>query len=104
MVKSLKHTKVSTLIFKKVICQPQLASLCATSSSGFPAGGTGPFSLQELIPQQEFEDSDLRIPPPQETPQSINAPHATRSRDDGSRSSTDSPSVDSTGSGEILKQ
>ncbi|CAG03816.1 unnamed protein product, partial [Tetraodon nigroviridis] len=78
--------------------QPQLASLCATSSSGFPAGGTGPFSLQELIPQQEFEDSDLRIPPPQETPQSINAPHATRSRDDGSRSSTDSPSVDSTGS------
>uniref|UniRef100_H3D4F0 von Willebrand factor A domain containing 5B1 n=1 Tax=Tetraodon nigroviridis TaxID=99883 RepID=H3D4F0_TETNG len=82
--------------------QPQLASLCATSSSGFPAGGTGPFSLQELIPQQEFEDSDLRIPPPQETPQSINAPHATRSRDDGSRSSTDSPSVDSTGSETFL--
>lgn len=65
-------------------------------------GGIGPFSLQDVIPQQESKDLDLLVNPPQETPQSVNAPQATRSRDDGSRSSTDSPSVDSTGSGEIL--
>lgn len=65
-------------------------------------GGTRPFSQQELTPQQESEDSDLHVHPPQEIPQSVNTPNATRSRDDSSRSSTDSPSVGSTGSGEIL--
>lgn len=62
-------------------------------------GGTRPLSQQE---QQEFEDADLHVHPNQEIPQSVSAPPATRSRDDGSRSSTDSPSVGSTGSGEIL--
>ncbi|XP_029689047.1 von Willebrand factor A domain-containing protein 5B1 isoform X2 [Takifugu rubripes] len=76
--------------------QPQLASLCAASSRGPPLGGTRPFSQQEPIPQQESEDSDHRVHPPQEVPQTINAPHATRCGDDGSRSSTDSPSLGST--------
>lgn len=76
--------------------QPQLASLCAASSRGPPLGGTRPFSQQEPIPQQESEDSDRRVHSPQEVPQTISAPHATRCGDDGSRSSTDSPSLGST--------
>lgn len=58
-------------------------------------GGARPLSQQELIPQHESEDPDPHVHPPQETPQ--NAPHAARSGDEGSRSSTDSPSVGSTG-------
>lgn len=64
-------------------------------------GGTRPSPQQELVPQQESEDSDLHVHPPQEIPQSIHAPPTTCSRDDGSRSSSDSPSVGSTGSGEL---
>lgn len=66
-------------------------------------GGTRPLSQQELVPQQESENSDLHVHPPQEIPQTVAATHATRPRDDGSRSSTDSPSVGSTSSGEILR-
>ncbi|XP_075947732.1 von Willebrand factor A domain-containing protein 5B1 [Anarhichas minor] len=79
--------------------QPQLASLCATSSRGHPASCHGPLTQQEPLLQQEV-DSELHFQP-QENPQpgSISTPPAARNSagEDGSRSSTDSPSVGSVG-------
>ncbi|XP_042264128.1 von Willebrand factor A domain-containing protein 5B1 isoform X1 [Thunnus maccoyii] len=80
--------------------QPQLASLCATSSRGRPA------SCHRLVPQQEAllqqeADSELHLhPQPQDNPlPSSSVPPAARNTagEDGSRSSTDSPSVGSVG-------
>ncbi|XP_068454382.1 von Willebrand factor A domain-containing protein 5B1 [Clinocottus analis] len=79
--------------------QPQLASLCATSSSGRPASCHRPPTQQEPLLQQEA-DSELHSQP-QDNPQhgSGSAPPAARNSagEDGSRSSTDSPSVGSVG-------
>ncbi|XP_056279281.1 von Willebrand factor A domain-containing protein 5B1 [Pseudoliparis swirei] len=73
--------------------QPQLESLCASSSSGRQASCHRPLTQQEV-------DSELHLQP-QENPQpsSIGAPPAARTSagEDGSRSSTDSPSVGSVG-------
>ncbi|XP_070696142.1 von Willebrand factor A domain-containing protein 5B1 [Pempheris klunzingeri] len=81
--------------------QPQLASLCATSSRGHPASCQRPLPQQELPLQQEA-DSELNFhPQPQDNPllSSVSVPPAARntSGEDGSRSSTDSPSVGSVG-------
>lgn len=94
-------TRVFKSKTKTLFClQPQLASLCAASSRGRPTSCHRPPPQQESIPQQETEDSELHIhPQPQENPQlsGIGAPPAARSGEDGSRSSTDSPSVGSIG-------
>ncbi|KAM9855899.1 von Willebrand factor A domain-containing protein 5B1 [Aulostomus maculatus] len=69
--------------------QPQLASLCATSSRGHPA------SCQRPLAQQQHADSE-----PQDGPLPISggpAPPRTTAGEEGSRSSTDSPSVGSSG-------
>uniref|UniRef100_A0A3Q3X3M7 Uncharacterized protein n=1 Tax=Mola mola TaxID=94237 RepID=A0A3Q3X3M7_MOLML len=69
---------------------PQLASLCATSSRGRPD------SCHRLILQHGAEDSELPLHlQPQENPQlgGTGTLPAARSGEDGSRSSTDSPSV-----------
>ncbi|XP_041655991.1 von Willebrand factor A domain-containing protein 5B1 [Cheilinus undulatus] len=77
--------------------QPQLASLCATSSSGHTA------SCHRQIPQQEAESEPHLHPQPQtpDNPQpggaSVPPTARTPAGEDGSRSSTDSPSVGSTG-------
>lgn len=82
----------------KGFLQPQLASLCATSSQGFPVGGNTPLAQQEPIHRQETEASELLFHhQPQETPPTSSAPPAACSAGDGSRSSTDSPSVGSSG-------
>ncbi|XP_074498578.1 von Willebrand factor A domain-containing protein 5B1 [Sebastes fasciatus] len=79
--------------------QPQLASLCATSSRGRPASCHRPLPQQEQLLQQEV-DSELHAQP-QDNPQpsAVTAPSAARNSagEDGSRSSTDSPSVGSSG-------
>lgn len=78
----------------KAVFQPQLSSLCATSSRG----GNTPLSQQELIHWQETEAPELHFHlQPQATPPTSSAPPAARSAEDGSRSSTDSPSVGSSG-------
>ncbi|CAJ1084511.1 von Willebrand factor A domain-containing protein 5B1 [Xyrichtys novacula] len=75
--------------------QPQLASLCATSSSGHPA------SYHRPHPQQEADTEQHIHPQPQDNPLPCGAGVPLKARniaaDDGSRSSTDSPSVGSTG-------
>ncbi|XP_073326928.1 von Willebrand factor A domain-containing protein 5B1 [Pagrus major] len=81
--------------------QPQLASLCATSSRGRPASCHRPLPQQEPILQQEA-DSELHFhPQPEDNPQLSGggAPPAARNTagDGGSKSSTDSPSVGSVG-------
>ncbi|XP_035511953.1 von Willebrand factor A domain-containing protein 5B1 [Morone saxatilis] len=80
--------------------QPQLASLCATSSSGRPASCHRPLPQQEPLLQQEA-DSELFHPQPQDNPQlsGISVPPVARNTtgEEGSRSSTDSPSVGSVG-------
>lgn len=81
--------------------QPQLANLCATSSRGRPASCHRPLPQQEPLLQQET-DSELHFHPrPQDNPlpSSSSVPSTARNTagEDGSRSSTDSPSVGSTG-------
>ncbi|KAM9750873.1 von Willebrand factor A domain-containing protein 5B1 [Menidia menidia] len=81
--------------------QPQLASLCAASLKGQPASHHKPLTQQELPLQQE-EDSGGNFQAQQQfTPQAGdgNMPPAVRNHvgEDGSRSSTDSPSVGSIG-------
>ncbi|XP_039657425.1 von Willebrand factor A domain-containing protein 5B1 [Perca fluviatilis] len=81
--------------------QPQLASLCASSSRGRPASCPRPLPQQEPPLQQEA-DSELHFySQPQDNPQpsGVSAPPAARNSagEDGSRSSTDSPSVGSVG-------
>ncbi|KAF7666115.1 hypothetical protein LDENG_00120730 [Lucifuga dentata] len=80
--------------------QPQLASLCATTSRGHPANCHRSVPQQEGPLQQEA-DSEPNIPPqPQSNPlpsSSVQpAAHKTMG-EEGSRSSTDSPSVGSSG-------
>ncbi|XP_065817720.1 von Willebrand factor A domain-containing protein 5B1 [Labrus bergylta] len=75
--------------------QPQLASLCATSSSGRPA------SCHRTLPPPEA-DSELHFQPqPQDNalPRDVSVPPTARhtAGEDGSRSSSDSPSVGSSG-------
>ncbi|XP_069566964.1 von Willebrand factor A domain-containing protein 5B1 isoform X1 [Brachyistius frenatus] len=79
--------------------QPQLESLCATSSRGRPGSCHGPPPQQELPPQREADSEPQDNPPPPGggcsgivTPAARNA-----AGDDGSRSSTDTPSVSSAG-------
>ncbi|KAM7405206.1 hypothetical protein PAMP_012486 [Pampus punctatissimus] len=80
--------------------QPQLASLCATSSRGRPASCHRLVPQQEALLQQEAE-SELHLhPQPQDNPlPSSSVPPVARNTagEDGSRSSTDSPSVGSVG-------
>ncbi|XP_070766742.1 von Willebrand factor A domain-containing protein 5B1 [Enoplosus armatus] len=81
--------------------QPQLASLCATSSRGRPASGHRPPPQQEPLLQQEA-DSELHFhSQSQDNPllSGIGVLPTARNTtgEDGSRSSTDSPSVGSTG-------
>lgn len=77
--------------------QPQLASLCATSFSGRPA------SSHKQEPPLKHEDiSELHSQPQlQDVPQpgdaSVTPAACNPVRDDGSRSSTDSPSLGSVG-------
>ncbi|KAE8292833.1 von Willebrand factor A domain-containing protein 5B1 Precursor [Larimichthys crocea] len=85
--------------------QPQLASLCATSSRGRPGSCHRPFPQQEQLLQQEADLAELHFQPhpPQDNPQlggtGSAPPAAARNTggEDGSRSSTDSPSVGSLG-------
>ncbi|GLD50388.1 von Willebrand factor A domain-containing protein 5B1 [Lates japonicus] len=91
--------------------QPQLASLCATSSRGRPASCHRPFPQQELLLQQEADSELHHHPQPQDNPLpnsssssgssgggGVVLPAARNAAgDDGSRSSTDSPSVGSVG-------
>ncbi|XP_030589971.1 von Willebrand factor A domain-containing protein 5B1 [Archocentrus centrarchus] len=81
--------------------QPQLASLCATSTRGRSASCHKPLLQQEIFLQQEA-DSELHFhPQPQDEPQpsgSSGMPVShSATREDGSRSSTDSPSLGSIG-------
>ncbi|XP_076023152.1 von Willebrand factor A domain-containing protein 5B1 [Genypterus blacodes] len=80
--------------------QPQLASLCATSSRGRPASCHRSAPQQEGPLQQEA-DSEPDFPPqPQTNPlPGSNVQHASykTAGEEGSRSSTDSPSVGSSG-------
>ncbi|XP_018541948.1 von Willebrand factor A domain-containing protein 5B1 [Lates calcarifer] len=92
--------------------QPQLASLCATSSRGRPASCHRPFPQQELLLQQEADSELHHHPLPQDNPLPNSSSSSSGSSggggvvlpaarnaagDDGSRSSTDSPSVGSVG-------
>uniref|UniRef100_A0A3Q2ZPI6 von Willebrand factor A domain containing 5B1 n=1 Tax=Kryptolebias marmoratus TaxID=37003 RepID=A0A3Q2ZPI6_KRYMA len=77
--------------------QPQVASLCATSFRGRPASCHMPLPHQEPAPQQE-EDSELhfqaQLQDSFQPSDSSGAPVARNpTGEDGSRSSTDSPSV-----------
>ncbi|KAM9350842.1 von Willebrand factor A domain-containing protein 5B1 [Symphorus nematophorus] len=89
--------------------QPQLASLCATSSRGRPASCHRPLPQQEPTLQQEA-DWELHLhPQPQDNTQlsgvgvqpaarnAAAAAAAATAGENGSRSSTDSPSVGSVG-------
>ncbi|MED6257653.1 hypothetical protein ATANTOWER_028949, partial [Ataeniobius toweri] len=81
--------------------QPQLAGLCATSFRGQPATCYKPPLQQEPPPQQE-DDCELHPQPQlQDDPQPSDNRGVPVARnpagDDGSRSSTDSPSVGSVG-------
>ncbi|XP_017274747.1 von Willebrand factor A domain-containing protein 5B1 [Kryptolebias marmoratus] len=81
--------------------QPQVASLCATSFRGRPASCHMPLPHQEPAPQQE-EDSELhfqaQLQDSFQPSDSSGAPVARNpTGEDGSRSSTDSPSVGSIG-------
>ncbi|XP_008412946.1 von Willebrand factor A domain-containing protein 5B1 [Poecilia reticulata] len=76
-------------------CQPQLAGLCASSFRGRPGTGHKP-------PPQQEDDSELHPQPQlQDGPQPSDGTGVPVARnpagDDGSRSSTDSPSVGSIG-------
>lgn len=87
---------------KTLFClQPQLASLCATSSRGRPASCHRPLPQHETTPQKESEDQQHTHfhSQPQENPRlgGNGALPTARSGEDGSRSSTDSPSVGSIG-------
>ncbi|XP_076596043.1 von Willebrand factor A domain-containing protein 5B1 [Chaetodon auriga] len=81
--------------------QPQLASLCASSSRGRPASCHKPLPQQEPLLHQEAHSEPQLHPQPQDNPQlsGISTPPAARNAagEDGSRSSTDSPSVGSIG-------
>ncbi|XP_049437986.1 von Willebrand factor A domain-containing protein 5B1 isoform X2 [Epinephelus fuscoguttatus] len=81
--------------------QPQLASLCATSSRGRPASCHRPLPQQEPPLPQEADSEPHFHTQPQDNPQpsGIGMPPAARNSagEDGSRSSTDSPSVGSIG-------
>lgn len=94
------HHRVFESKAKTLFClQPQLANLCAASSRGRPASCHRPLAQQEAL-QQETEGSELHFhPQPQENAQlsGDGDPPAARSGEDGSRSSTDSPSVGSSG-------
>ncbi|XP_059188420.1 von Willebrand factor A domain-containing protein 5B1 [Centropristis striata] len=80
--------------------QPQLASLCATSSRGRPASCHRPLPQQEPLPQQDA-DSELHVhTQPQDNPQpsgSSSMQPAARNSTGEDGSSTDSPSVGSVG-------
>ncbi|KAM9344411.1 von Willebrand factor A domain-containing protein 5B1 [Pholidichthys leucotaenia] len=81
--------------------QPQLASLCATSSRGRPASCHKSFPQQELLLQQEADSEHYPHPQPQDSPVAADGGMAPVARnaagEDGSRSSTESPSVGSSG-------
>ncbi|KAM4737548.1 von Willebrand factor A domain-containing protein 5B1 [Anableps anableps] len=82
-------------------CQPQLAGLCATSFRGRPSTCHKPPPQQE-VPLQQEDDSELHPQPQlQDGPQPSDSTGVSVTRnpagDDGSRSSTDSPSVGSIG-------
>lgn len=80
--------------------QPQLANLCAASSRGRPPSCHRALAQQEALLQQETEGSELHFhPQPQENSQLSGDGDlpAARSGEDGSRSSTDSPSAGSSG-------
>ncbi|XP_071380506.1 von Willebrand factor A domain-containing protein 5B1 [Centroberyx affinis] len=80
--------------------QPQLASLCATSSRGRPASCHRPFPQQEGLLQQEADSEPHFHPQPQANPlpgSSVQPAARSTAGEDGSRSSTDSPSVSSIG-------
>ncbi|KAM4610327.1 von Willebrand factor A domain-containing protein 5B1 [Polymixia lowei] len=80
--------------------QPQLASLCATSSRGHHASCHRPVPQQEGAPQQEANSEAHFHPQCQaDPPPSTSLPPAAHNSGgtDGSRSSTDSPSVSSIG-------
>lgn len=116
LIKSCGRTRV--LQIELSLCfQPQLASLCATSSRGRPASCHRPFPQQELLLQQEADSELHHHPLPQDNPLPNSSSSSSGSSggggvvlpaarnaagDDGSRSSTDSPSVGSVGdTGEI---
>ena len=87
---------------KTTFCfQPQLASLCATSSRGRSASCHRPLPQQEPILPQEADPELHFHPQPEDNPQlgSSGTPPASRNAagDGGSKSSTDSPSVGSVG-------
>ncbi|KAM7411299.1 hypothetical protein PAMA_021339 [Pampus argenteus] len=82
--------------------QPQLASLCATSSRGRPASCHRLVPQQETLLQQEAESELYLHPQPQDNPlpsssSSVLPVARNTAGEDGSRSSTDSPSVGSVG-------
>ncbi|XP_029013120.1 von Willebrand factor A domain-containing protein 5B1 isoform X2 [Betta splendens] len=81
--------------------QPQLASLCAAAPRGRPASCHRPLPQQEPLLQQEVDaEPHFHSQPPDNPPPASGAAQpATRAPvgEDGSRSSTDSPSVGSTG-------
>ncbi|XP_029993756.1 von Willebrand factor A domain-containing protein 5B1 [Sphaeramia orbicularis] len=78
--------------------QPQLASLCATSSRGRSASCHRPVPHQEMLLQQEADAEFHSHPQPQDAPVPSQQPAAPNAAgEDGSRSSTDSPSVSSIG-------
>ncbi|XP_061591188.1 von Willebrand factor A domain-containing protein 5B1 [Cololabis saira] len=82
--------------------QPQLASLCAASFRGQSAGGHKPLAEQEPLALQQEDVSELQPQPRlQDVPPSSDAgPGPAGSNppgEDGSRSSTDSPSLGSVG-------
>ncbi|XP_040008319.1 von Willebrand factor A domain-containing protein 5B1 isoform X2 [Xiphias gladius] len=92
--------------------QPQLASLCATSSRGRPASCHRPLPQQEPLLQQEADSEPHFHPQPQDNPLPGGGGGSSSSSgggggvlpaarstagEDGSRSSTDSPSVGSVG-------
>lgn len=90
-------TRVTKVKQKLSFClQPQLASLCATSSRGRPASCHRPPPQHEASEDQQHAHFTSE---PQENPQlgGNDVLPTARSREDGSRSSTDSPSVGSTG-------
>ncbi|XP_047433199.1 von Willebrand factor A domain-containing protein 5B1 isoform X2 [Mugil cephalus] len=79
--------------------QPQLASLCAATSRGHPASCHRPLPQQGLALQQDTEPHFHPQPQDNPVPSGSSVPPPTHSApgEDGSRSSTDSPSVGSIG-------
>lgn len=95
----LKPVTVYFILKQLSFFQPQLASLCATTSRGRPASCHRLVSQQEVLLQQEV-DSELHLHPQAQDnllPSSVPPAARNAAGEDGSRSSTDSPSVGSVG-------